>query len=129
MIKSIQFNPAYDNGPDDYNGNVVRFILLGDLGCIHFVLFTNWHLDHVDRRNGGVSFPKPVEVGYFSLFKPLFEGQPKDAVCKYLNYAKCYYDGVTSEADEAFDLLKTQGDEAVWRFLEIKYKQKLGELI
>jgi len=129
MIKSIKFDPAYDNGKTDHNGVVIRYVLIGSFGCVHFILFTNWNLEHVERRDGTVLFPKPIEVGYFSLFKPLYSGQPKDCVCKYLNHAKCYYDGDSDEANEVFDLLKTRGDEAVWSFLEFKYKERFGELL
>jgi len=124
-----KFEPAFDRRSMgmDFNGVTLRMIVKGELGCVHFVLFTNWHLDNIAlliNQNKKLTAPKPVEVGYYSLYRPLYEKQPKTDFCPYLDHAECYYDGIEREGIEAFAILREQGDAGVWRFLILKYEER-----
>ena len=117
-----KFEPAFDRRDEGYgyNGVVLKMIVVGKKGTVHFVLFTNWNLDHIPDREA-----KPIEVGYFSLNKPMYDKQPKTDVCPYTG-ERCYYDGFEDQAREAFKLLKLEGDIGVWRYLIKKYKEVLA---
>ena len=52
MERIVEFNPAYDernNPKGNYgiHGVNLRMMLKGDSGVVQFVLYTNWHLPHV----------------------------------------------------------------------------------
>lgn len=131
MQLTTTFEPAFDrrNMGMGFNGVVMRMIVKGDLGVVHFVLFTNWNLDHIDRMitNKELQKPKPVEVGYYSLYRELYKGQPKMYFCPYLNHAECYYDGLEHEGQEAFALLREYGSGAVWEYLISKYNLRFRQ--
>jgi len=119
-----KFDPAFDRSNEGYgyNGVILKMIAVGDLGAVHFMLFTNWNFDHIADRPA-----KPIEVGYFSLNKPLYDKQPKAYKCPYIDNADCYYDGFEDQAREVFDILKLEGGDGVWRYLINKYEEVLDE--
>ncbi len=139
MERIVEITPAYDKRHSDpcrnygIHGADLRMILKGDLGAVQFVLFTNWHLPHVteellqkstDKLDIKCRFlPSPADLGYHSP-KPMYEGQEiVSESCECLDGKPCYYDGSGIEAEKIYNLLITEGSEAVWKLLEEKYTE------
>ena len=110
-------------------------MLTGKEGAVQFVIYTNWHLPHVQKRFDELPLndfpymfhkPMPSDLGYHS-YKPLFEGQTIiTEKCPYLNNQPCYYDGSTLEAEKVFDILCKEGSNGVWNELKSFYKSTFG---
>ena len=141
MEKIIQINPAFDKRNPDPSKNYgihgvdMRFILKGDKGAVQFVLYTNWHLSHVQEeltnkcnsREYCFLKPMPADLGYHSL-KPIYEGQePMSDSCEYLDGKPCYYDGSGLSAIKIYDILVKEGDKGLWRELEEFYNDIFKE--
>lgn len=143
MEKTIKFEPAFDkrsSNPDKsygIHGVSLSFTLKGKFGAIRFVLFTNWHLSHVEKELDNkmdkecphlYCYPQPADVEYHSL-KPMYDGQ-KIAVdkCNCLGGKPCYYDISYSKADKIYEVLVEKGDEAVWKKLEEYYVDTFKKL-
>lgn len=143
MEKIIEFLPAFDkrnaNPSKNYgiHGVDLRMYLKGDKGVVQFVLYTNWHLPHVqdelesktvdiDRFYIKTFKPQPADLGYHSP-KPRYEGQYRTENCDLLDGHECYYDGSGLNAERIYDVLLKEGSEGVWRELEIYYNQLFCE--
>ncbi len=144
--KIISFRPAYDKRDPDPSKNYgihgvdMRFIFRGDLGAIQFVLYTGWHLPHVQKDllsrcratpNYCPINPLPADIGYHSP-KPMFDGQgTMTDNCEWLDGKPCYYDGSGLNAEEYFQILVEKGDDGLWEAMEKYYndtfKEKTGD--
>lgn len=139
----VTFRPAYDRRHTDPSKNYgvhgvdLRMVLKGPAGAVQFVVYTNWHLPHVqaefDARHtsgwGTHTFchPLPADVGYHSPV-PQYEGQDAmDRECEYTG-GVCYYDGSGLQAEEMFNLLVREGSDAVWADLERRYHELFAEV-
>ena len=141
MEKIVKFNPAFDKRSSepgkDYgiHGVDLRMILKGDKGAVQFVLYTNWHLPHVQKELisktvGKNSFyletifaPMPADLGYHSYI-PIYEGQSIESeCCQYLDGKPCYYDGSGLNAERIYEVLLNEGSDGVWRELEKYYNE------
>ena len=136
LKREIVFSPAFDRRSPDplknygVHGVNLTFLLKGECGAIQFVVYTNWHLPHVQKEFDGklpdTKFPylfhQPMatDLGYHSP-KPLYENQPSmPGKCNVLN-GTCYYDGSSLNAERVFDILREKGDAGVWEELEEEY--------
>ena len=134
--REIRFRPAFDKRTNDpktncgIHGADLAFYLHGQKGVIQFVVFTGWHLPHVQaeldakRPDGQFPYlfhkPQPADIGYHSR-KPMYEGQkPMGYECEFLG-GECYYDGSSLQAEEVFNILIKGGDAAVWNEMERRY--------
>ena len=144
MERIVEFSPAYDKRDPNPNKNYgihgvdLRMYLKGEKGVVQFVLYTNWHLPHVQdeliKRAVGkdelhiemISKPMPADLGYHS-YKPRYEDQYKTDNCELLDGHECYYDGSSLNAYEIYDVLLKEGSEGVWRELEEYYNQLFCE--
>lgn len=137
MERIVKFLPAWDkrsNDPSkDYgvHGVDLRMYLKGELGAVQFVLYTGWHLPHVQEEWNSRNYhpkPLPADIGYHSP-KPMYEGQEicSDS-CELLDGKPCYYDGSGLMAEEVFKILLTEGSDGVWKNLEERYIDLFGEL-
>jgi hypothetical protein len=138
FVKSVSFSPAWDKRHSEPGKNYgvhcaeIRFTLKGERGAISLLVFTGWHLPHVERewreRNIIVGRATGASVDYHS-FVPLYEGQ---AVCResceLLDGKPCYSDGSGMEGDRLFKLLVAEGEAAVWSELESWYQERLSKL-
>lgn len=137
MERIIRFRPAFDKrNPDpryDYgvHGVEVMFVLKGPAGATHFILFTNWHLPHVQRELDAkrtdhlLCHCQPADVGYHSP-TPMFEDQrPSSQSCEWLDGRPCYSDGSGLYSEKVYERLVREGDAAVWSELEEWYKERL----
>mgnify|MGYP001569974091 CR=1 FL=1 len=137
LTRELVFTPAFDKRADDpkknygIHGVEMRWYVKGPLGAVQFVVYTGWMLDHIEKemeskRHDSIGFsitrPMPADLGYHSP-KPLYEGQSDRADCDLLKGGSCYYDGSTLNADVPFRILKEQGSEAVWKYLENYYHE------
>jgi len=145
MERIIQFRPAYDKRDLDPKKNYgiygveIIFILKGEHGAVQFLLYTNWHLPHVQKEIDSKLFnpefpylfhkPQPADLGYHS-YKPIREWQdtPSFEHCEILDEKPCYYDGSTLNAEPIFKRLLEEGDKGVWKALEDFYEKTFGEL-
>lgn len=137
--RTIEFAPAWDkrnsNALHDYgiHGVEMRWLLKGPLGVVQFVVYTNWHLPHIEAADAArahtfdavayrIRRPMPADLGYHSP-RPMYDGQEPRDDCPFLK-GDCYYDGSTLNADPVFDLLVEKGHEAVWARLEDYYNER-----
>lgn len=141
--REIVFRPAWDKRSNDpkknygIHGVEMLWLLKGPNGVIQWLVYTNWHLDHVERELDGKSsgrfphlscHPQPADLGYHSPVK-MYDGQEvMTQSCEHLGGKPCYYDGSGLNAVPIFTLLKEQGSEAVWRELEAYYFSTFGQL-
>ena len=143
LERIIEFHPAFDKRDPDPSKNYgihgveCLFLLRGKKGAVHFRLFTNWHLPHVQKELDAESLsqfpymfhkPVPADLGYHSP-KPIYKGQIAYKNCKWLNGKLCYYDGSSLGAERVYEILLTKGSEGVWKYLEGYYKGIFGELV
>ena len=138
LKREIEFTPAFDRRDPDPSKNYgihgveMRWYLTGPLGAIQFVVFTNWHLPHVqaelNAKTPSSNFPylmhspAPTDVGYHSP-TPQYEGQETMGPCPHLGGAPCYYDGSGLRAEEWFKVLVESGSEAIWKLMEEEYRR------
>lgn len=143
MEKITHFRPAYDkrnvNGKNyGIHGAELLMILKGDYGAVEFVVYTNWHLPHVqaellktrnDELDIKCSFlPFPSNLGYHSK-QAMYEGQDVASTnCEYCDREPCYCDGTSLGSTEVFNILVKEGSDAVWTFLKKYYVDTFGEL-
>ena len=127
LTRTIRFYPGYDKRHPDPMKNYgigsaeFGFYLTGAKGTIQFTVCTGWHLPGiVDSK------VLPVDLGYHAR-KPQYDGQePIDAKCQWTGGNPCYYDGSSLAAEDVFNTLVREGDEAVWAILEKRYHDQFG---
>ena len=132
-----RWQPAYDKRDADpaknygIHGMTLRFILKGERGATQFVIYTNWHLRHIqDERDGRQRHhfschPMPADLGYHSP-TALYEGQTGRGDCDLLPDGKCFYDGSTLNAEPVYWRFVAEGEDAVWAELEDYYNARFG---
>jgi hypothetical protein len=109
-------------------------VLVGPLGATQFVLYTNWHLKHVQAELDSKQHerfphlschPTPADRGYHWR-TPRYEGQTPQDNCEYLGGMPCYYDGSGLNAENTYELLLQGGSDDVWKDLEEFYHDLAG---
>jgi hypothetical protein len=134
--------PAYDKRDPDpkknygIHGAHLVFILKGELGAVEFDIGTNWYLPHVAKElrtkesfSDGRSWfePRPYSIGYHSP-KPMYEDHSMSAVeCKYLDGKSCYFGDSVTYSDVPFQILISEGSEAMWAWMENYYKERFED--
>lgn len=137
LRREVSMSPAFDKRHPDprknygIHGVEMRMYVIGKRGAVQFVLYTNWHLPHVDaelRAKGPKLSATPADLGYHSPI-PTYEGQEDYGHddCHLLG-GRCYYDGSGLNAERIFDVLRAEGSDGVWRELEKYYDQALPTL-
>ena len=141
MERIVEFAPAYDKrGPDSssnygVHGVNLRFVLKKEKGAVQFLLFTNWHLPHVQKEldsRTNLEFPHlschpdPADLGYHSPEPKCGEEISSTESCSYLNGKPCYYDGSGLAAERVYERLLREGSEGVWSELESYYSKIFG---
>lgn len=108
----------------------LRFVLVGDAGAVHFLLFTNWQISAVrkvdysglQRVAACLLAPLPADLGYHSS-RPMYEDHIcLQEQCEFLDGKPCYYGGSALAAMRAFDVFTDNGEEALWEFLGGYYR-------
>jgi hypothetical protein len=133
FTRTVRFEPAWDRRNSiprknyGVHGVEITFYLRGPEGVIQFKLYSGWHLPHVleEWKSKGVPLPCPmaVDLGYHSP-APMYEGHTLiTEKCEILDGKPCYYDGSSLAAEKIFNILLTEGDEAVWQAMEESYRQ------
>jgi hypothetical protein len=133
LERIVRFRPAYDKWHPDPHKNYgihgvdLLMVLKGPLGAVHFVLFTNWHLPHVqeelEARGTAMTRPTPADFGYHSITAQ-YEDQHCRGECEWLDGRPCYSDGSGLYAEKVYERLLREGDEGVWSELEAYYREK-----
>jgi hypothetical protein len=142
LKRLVEIQPAFDKRHSDPNKNYgihgaeIKFLVKGKKGVIQFVIFTNWHLPHVQKELEGKCHldkycflkPLPADVGYHS-FVPMYDEQkPITDSCPYLDGKPCYYDGSGLWAEDVFKLMVREGHEAMWKELEKTYHDRFDKV-
>ena len=132
LKRDIVISPAYDKRSSIPGKNYgihnaeIRFLLTGPKGVVQFVASTGWDLPHVaqelEANHKYKSKAWGTDLGYHSR-KPRYEGQLAMGDCPYLGGKPCYYDGSTLNAELVFNLMVSEGHEAVWKRLEDYYNE------
>ena len=124
--REIQWQPGYDhrNNPEKNqygcHGLQVRWLLHGPKATMQFVFMTPW-LPTWEAHKDQMPFDVlPSDIGRHAD-EPQYEGE-ESRKCDCRRSGKCYYDGSSLMADDAFKLLLTEGEESVWKYLEERYK-------
>lgn len=144
MERITKFLPAYDKrNPDPHknygiHGAELLMVLKGDKGAVEFVVYTHWHLPHVqeelirnikDSLDVRCSFvPMPSNLGYHSKEKRYYDQEMASETCGYCDGEPCYCDGTSLGSEEAFKILVKEGSDGAWEFLEKYYIEIFGEL-
>lgn len=122
------------------HGANMRFVLKGAFGAVQFVVYTNWYAKDTAERveqnfNTRPTYgtagqlarllygPMPADLGYHAL--DVSDSQKEWMMarenCELLDGRPCYYDGSGLNAEPVFEILVTQGSDAVWVYLEEYY--------
>ena len=127
----IAFKPGYlcerweanpqDPGSHGRHGSEVLFLLVGKAGVVQFLIYTGWHVSR-DPLPQSQWRSMAADLGYHSR-KPHYDGQGARTDCPWLpKGTKCYYDGSGLNAEEPWKLLRDEGEEAMWSYLEDYYR-------
>jgi hypothetical protein len=137
--KELTIEPGFDkrdpNPHKDYgvHGCTIRFKLIGEIGAVHFIAYTDWLPLNVQRERMGKEVvgsypdvcqvvtgvqPMAVDLGYHSA-KPLRDWQKDEEArdCDILPGGKCYGDGTAMGAEPVRDRLLAEGEAGVWKEL------------
>jgi hypothetical protein len=101
------------------------WIVRNESGAVQFRTFTGWYPSWKEQRYGRASAnttPFPYDLGYHSP-KPMYEDQHSMGECGWLGSKDCYYDGSGLNAEKPFTILVTEGESALWKFLEEYHKE------
>lgn len=137
MKREIRFFPAFHKVHDDpkknygVHGVEIHFILSGDQGAVIFRIFTKWMLPQTyDYWKTLGTAPRHEDSHcsdagvLFHSATPMYEGhEPSTDNCDYLG-KPCYQDMGYLMSREPRDLLVSEGDEAVWKWLESAYRER-----
>lgn len=133
--------PAFDKRSDDPEKDygigcvTMAMVLAGPEVAVHFVFGTGIHLKDVHdnwlfRPGTSLETAKIVsrgmgyDLGYCDV-RPHYKGQEvTQDCCDYLR-KPCYTDGSALAAGEMFELLTREGDMAVWKALEERYRSEM----
>ena len=121
MEHVIEFDAAYDQRDKGggIHGVTIRFVAKEDNKAITFVIYTHWMLPGIDFPGWE---PMPADLGYHSP-RPMYEGQTSLEDCPYTG-GVCYYDGTSLGAQEPFDILRRDGLESLWKYLDETYEDR-----
>lgn len=134
LQRIVEMEPAYDKRDPDPSKNYgihgvnLRMVLKGKKGAVQFLIYTGWHLPHVQEELDNkhqldhlFHKPIPADVGYHSP-KPIHgDYKPTSESCPYLDGKPCYCDGSALHAEKVFGILLEKGSDGVWGHLEDYY--------
>ena len=145
MLERIfEVDPAFDKRNSDpekdrgIHGSTMRFIVKGNEGAVQFVIYTNWHLLHVQKEliescqtsinKFCLLQPMPIDIGYHSP-KPMYDEQICiKKSCKYIDEKPCYYSGSMLNSEKYFNIMVSEGSEKLWESLEEYYNHIFMEV-
>jgi len=130
--REIRFEPGFDHRADPdkkkygCHGMTIRFLLHAPKATVQFVLYTGWLPEPPLTWNSTTKKacdPIPWDLGYHAL-APQYEGHtPMKDECEFTK-GPCYYDGSSLNAIEPYGVLVTDGEEALWKWLEEYYNAR-----
>lgn len=140
LEREVVFNGAWDRRSDDPSENYgvhgvsIRFYVKGPEGVVQFIVYTHWHLPHVQdemlekrsgsRRDVELFFtPMAADIGYHSP-EPLHGHEIETEDCDLLD-GTCYYGGSGLRAKDYLETLIEGGTEKLWPEMEAEYRAVL----
>jgi hypothetical protein len=141
LVREFFANPAYDKRDleptKDYGvgGILMNFVIKGDHGAINFVLSTNFVLPQtLEFWQKKKEITKQIDLSYwlrpntdlcFHGLKPKYEGHKSHNDCCWMPGKECYVECDSFGGDEAYQALLTGGSEAMWQYMEKRYREEL----
>ena len=135
LTKEYVFRPAFDKRHADpkknygIHGVEMVWYLKGPKGAVQFVVYTNWHLPHVqaelDANTSGQfphlsCHPMGADIGYHAHC-PQYDGQSVMRDQCDLIGGPCWYDGSSLSAEKLLNTLICEGQDAVWDRMKERY--------
>lgn len=136
--REVIIRPAFDKRHKDPSKNYgvhgcdLCMYLHGPKATIQFIVYTHWHLPHVQEElipksvhyyPDGECFstltPIPADLGYHADESQYEEHQKYDCTLRPQGF--CYYAGSGCAASGVWNTLVTKGSEGVWEELEEYY--------
>lgn len=127
--KFVRFQAGFDKRSSDPNKNygvsgmrITFFYGNSKDGFVQFVILTDWYPTCMKNEAKGMQerlagiYPMAADVGYHSPV-PHYDDQSQ-MECDLMEQGHCYYDGSGLHADRVMNILRDEGDEAVWKHLE-----------
>lgn len=134
--RQLEFQTAYDgrDEPGNYgiHGCDLKLILKGEEGATTLLIFTGWHLPHVEAEWGErppssfLTKANGVDIGYHAATRPAWIDEEDSDLhhrddCAYTQSGECWYDGSALRAEGFVDVLVTKGMDACWEMLRDEY--------
>lgn len=105
------------------HGADMLWLLIGPKATIQFLIYTGW-LPSFGDGPCSYSMVLPGDLGYHAR-TPQYQGQLRRD-CQWVEGGVCYYDGSGLQARDAFKVLVSQGEEALWSLMEQYYERNFG---
>ncbi len=142
LVRKVSFTPAFDKRhakPEKnygIHGVEIRFSLSGKKGAIVWGIYTDWLLKKTLTDKSWPGFksksfhddgmPMGGRTGMEIMthsHEPQFVSHTKSTdECNFVGKEGCYYNAEFLAGGELFDVLIEQGEEAMWKVLEDRYK-------
>lgn len=123
--RSIDITPAYDRVSEGFGIHCcdLRVVVKNERGAVQFMAFTGWFTDSVPKKTWTGLAPMAADLGYHSPTQ-MYEGQdPAQESCQYLDGRPCFYDGSGLNAERPWKILREQGLEKLYEYLEEYHRQ------
>jgi hypothetical protein len=118
----LSIEPGYNDRGGKYgvHGMDLRFVLIGPLGAVHFLMRTGWIPDEKGvNPTLSRSYPAPSHIGWHWRTEKFGTADYGDD-CDWLP-AGCFYDASYSAADPVLAKFLAGGADAVWPMLREHY--------
>ena len=138
--REVKLRPAYDKRDSDPSKNYgihgvdLCMYLKGERGVVQFIVYTGWHLEHVQDELIERAYltrdvldlemlvkPMPADLGFHS-YTQLHNYNLYTPECSLLDGHECYYEGSSLAAYRIYDVLVEKGSDGVWSELEAYYE-------
>ena len=133
LKREVEVTPAFDKRNPDPKKNYgigsvdIKFLLRGDKGVIQFWISTGWFLPQNTKAMQDTSmYPMAYDIGRHSYVPRRDDEKPISENCPYLDGKPCYYDGSSLQAKRIFEIMVSQGGEAMWDEMESYYEAWLN---
>jgi hypothetical protein len=114
-----------------------RWVLRGEGLAVQWLWFADEHMpETVEHLNATMGdswraglYPMAVDLGYHAATPMHADQEPMGQECDLLGLPSCYYGGSSLAADPGVELLGTDGEQAVWAWLEDYWLDTFADLM
>lgn len=131
FTRVLRFEPGggdheHGRGPYGGQGLALRFVLVGELGAVQFLVTTGWEPGEYAGRPG---YPFPSSFGFHWRLNPSEPGAPdswlRQPECDWFD-GGCYFAGSGLALQGVLEQFVSAGADAVWAALEEHYDTVAG---